>query len=353
MPRMLKKRSHKTGLAPGSVVYVGSGATGEAGIEWLTYDAERVEERTISADELDESDRQRMKVTWLDIDDLRDTAMIQKVGAHYGIHELVLEDVVNTGQRPKLEDYGDYFFLVLKVLDLDAAGELRAEQVSLILGDGYVLTFRERRSGVFGAVRDRIREDTVRIRKMAADYLLYALVDAVVDDYYEVLEGQGETLDSLEDELLVRSGPEFSQRLHAVRRELIQMRKAIWPVREMMADLLRMESPLIRDETRRFIDDVHDHVMQVLDTVGTFRDLLAGLQDIYLSSVSTGMNEVMKTLTIIATLFIPLTFIAGIYGMNFERMPELHWAWGYFSVWGLMAVVACGMLLFFRRKRWL
>jgi len=352
MARMLKARSHKKGLAPGSVVYVGTGGADNLKIELLSYNAEQAEERSITA-EFAALEPSADAVTWVDIDSLQDTELIQQVGARFGIHELVLEDVVNTGQRPKLEEHDGYLYLVLKVLDLDEVGELRSEQISLILGDGYVLSFHDRESEVFSAVRDRIRSDTMRIRKMGADYLLYALVDTVVDDYYEVLESLGETLDSLEDELLVRSGPECAQRLHAVRRELIFMRRVIWPLREMMSDLYRCESPLIREETRPFIDDVHDHVMQVLDTVGTFRDLLAGLQDIYLSSVSSGMNEVMKTLTIIATLFIPLTFIAGIYGMNFEQMPELHWAWGYFSVWGVMAVVAATMLLYFRRKRWL
>lgn len=353
MPRLLKARSHKKGMAPGSVIYVGNGVAGDTRIELLSYSADRAEERTIPSAEFAVLEPPPATVTWIDIDSLQDIGLIQEVGARYGIHELVLEDVVNTGQRPKLEEHPNYICLVLKGLDLDSHGELRAEQLSLILGDGWVLSFHERASGLFDGVRDRIGEDAARIRKMGADYLVYALVDAVVDDYYEVLESLGENLDILEDDLLIRSVPEAAQRLHAIRRELIFIRKAIWPLRDMMGNLHRSESPLICEETRRYVDDVHDHLLQVLDTVGTFRDLLAGLQDIYLSSVSNGMNEVMKTLTIIATLFIPLTFIAGIYGMNFEQMPELHWAWGYFSVWGLMAVVAATMLIYFRRKRWL
>ena len=265
----------------------------------------------------------------------------------------MLEDVLTTDQRPKLEDYGDYLFLVLRMLDLGADGELMIEQVGLVLGPGWVLSFQERSGDVFDPLRERLRNGRSRIRQQGADFLAYSLLDAVVDRYFGILERFGEQIDALEDSLLGCPTAEDLARYHRLRRELIFLRKAVWPLREMLATLQRRESPLISVEAVLYLRDVHDHAVQIVDTVETFRDMLNAALDVHLSSSSYRLNDVMKMLAVIATIFMPLTFMAGVYGMNFKHMPELGWPWAYPGILVLMALVALGMLRLFRQKGWL
>ena len=292
-------------------------------------------------------------VTWIDIDGVHQSDILASVGKHANLHPLVMEDIHNTYQRPKVEDYEDYLYIVLKMISWnEETKEVQAEQMSLILGKNYVISFKEDPGDIFDPVRLRLREGKGRIRKMGADYLAYALLDQVVDNYFLLLENLGEQIEDLEEELITNPDASTLQTIHHLKRELIYLRKSVWPLREAISSLERGESPLFQPETLVYLRDVYDHTIQVIDTIETFRDMVSGMLDIYLSSVSNRMNEVMKVLTIIATIFIPLTFIAGVYGMNFVNMPELQWRWGYFLIWGIMVAVAVGMVIYFKKRGW-
>jgi len=293
-------------------------------------------------------------MTWVTVTGLHDIDLIKSLGQHFGIHPLILEDIVNTGQRPKAEDYDDYIFVVLKMLFYDAAANhITAEQVSFILGARYLISFQEVEGDVFNFVRERIRKGKGRIRKSGPDYLAYALMDAVVDHYFTILERLGEQIEQLEEELLKNHSPHTMQRIHSLKREMIFLRKQVWPLRDLLNFLMREESALVQESTDLFLRDVYDHTIQVIDTIDSFRDVLTGMLDLYLSTLSNKMNEVMKVLTIIATIFIPLTFIAGIYGMNFKFMPELEWKWSYPILWMLLLAIFVIMLFWFKRQKWL
>ena len=293
-------------------------------------------------------------MTWINIDGVHQPENIEKIGKQFKIHPLVLEDVVNTGQRPKMEDFDDYLFIVLKMLHYDEKeNETKTEQVSLILSSNYVISFQESEGDVFDPLRERIRVDRGRVRKMRADYLAYSLMDAIVDNYFMVLEKIGERIEDIEDEMIKNPTPEVLQSIHKLKRELIFLRKSVWPLREVISRLERWESPLIDKSIDIYLRDVYDHTIQVIDALETFRDVLSGMLDIYLSSVSNRMNEVMKVLTIIATIFIPLTLIAGIYGMNFRFMPELEIPLAYPMVLLSMLFVGLLMVAYFRKKKWL
>jgi len=253
-----------------------------------------------------------------------------------------------------MEDYGDYIFVVLKMLyPGENKDEIEAEQVSLILGSNFVISFQEREGDVFDPIRDRIRKNKGRIRKAGADYLAYALLDAIVDNYFLILENVGEKIEDTEQQLATNPSPETLQYIRELKNEMIFLRKSIWPLRELINGLERCESTLIHESTGVYLRDVYDHTIQIIDTVESYRDMISGMVDIYLSSISNKMNEVMKVLTIFASIFIPLTFIAGLYGMNFEFMPELTWHWGYFALLGFMVSVGVSLVVYFRRKRWL
>jgi len=293
-------------------------------------------------------------ITWINIDGIQRIDVIEKIGKHFNLHPLALEDIVNTGQRPKMEDFVDYIFVVLKMLYYDEKErETKAEQLSLVLGPNWVISFQENEGDVFDPIRERIRADKGRIRKMGADYLVYALIDAVVDNYFIILEKIGEKIEEIEDELVANPAPETLQAIHNLKRQMIFLRKSVWPLREVISRLERWESQLINKSTDIYLRDVYDHTIQVIDAIETFRDMLSGMLDIYLSSVSNRMNEVMKVLTIIATIFIPLTLVAGLYGMNFRYMPELEWPWGYPLVLFFMFAIGVLMLIYFRKKKWL
>jgi magnesium transporter len=354
MPVMFKRRSRKSGLLPGSLVHVGEKKMEKTRITVMDYDQDKfVEKQTETVAECLPF-RDTSTITWINVDGVHEPEVIQHLGECYGIHPLILEDIMTTSQRPKLEDMGDYLFLVVRMMtNHRGPDEEKFEQVSLVVGSNFVLSFQEDVGDVFNPVRDRIRKGKGRMRSQGPDYLAYALLDAVVDGYYGELERVGEEIEVLEDEILKDPKPATLQHVHRLKRDMIFLRKSIWPLREVIGRLERRESPLIKESTALFLKDVYDHAIQVIDTVETFRDMLSGMLDTYLSSASHRMNEIMKVLTIIATIFIPLTFIVGIYGMNFKFMPELGWRWGYLGIWGLIAVVAVIMLFYFKRKKWL
>jgi magnesium transporter len=292
-------------------------------------------------------------VTWINVDGLHELKVVEKIGAHFGIHPLVLEDIVNTGQRTKVEEFDDYIYIVIKMLVFDeTADHIAAEQISLVLGPHFIFSFQEKEGDVFDFVRERIRKARGRIRKSGCDYLAYALIDAVVDNYFDVLEKMAEKIESIESQLLENPTPQLLEGIHHLKREMIFFRKQVWPLREVTNSLIKDPSELIRESTHIFLRDVYDHTIQVIDTIESFRDVLSGLSDLYLSTVSNRMNEVMKVLTIIATIFIPLSFFAGIYGMNFEFMPELKWRWSYPVFWVILVVIFAAMLIWFSRKKW-
>ncbi len=354
MSRFFKKRSNTAGLPPGTLVHVGERKAEKVKITIIDYDEAQFQEREAKTIEECFPFRDKPTVTWINIDGMHQVDIIEKIGNHFNLHPLILEDILNTGQRPKMEDFDDYVFVVLKMLYIDEKeGEIRAEQVSLILGTNVVISFQEREGDVFNPIRERIRNAKGRIRKMGADYLAYALLDAIVDGYFIILENFGEMIESMEEELVSKPVPRTLQIIHDLKREMIFLRKSVWPLREVVSGLERGESSLINESTKIYLRDVYDHTIQVIDSVETFRDMVSGMLDIYLSSVSNRMNEVMKVLTIFASIFIPLTFMAGIYGMNFEYMPELKWRLSYPILLLVMAVAGISMLGYFRKRGWL
>ena len=354
MPKFIKKVSKKAGSAPGTLVHIGERKTEKSRITVLDYDDVQLHEKQLESIEEALPLKDSPTTTWLNIDGIHDVELIEKIGANFNIHPLILEDIVNTGQRPKTDDFEAYNYFVLKMLYLEEqSDEVRSEQVSLVLGNNFLISFQETQSDVFAHVRDRIRKGKRRIRKNGCDYLAYALIDAVVDHYFVILETIGVTMESLEGDLLTEPTPETLHSIHALKRELIYMRKQVWPLREMINTVLRGELSMVGEQTIVFFKDVYDHTIQIIDTIESYRDVLSGMLDLYLSTISNRMNEVMKVLTMIATIFIPITFVAGIYGMNFKYMPELEWKWGYLAVWSLISGIVLGMIVFFKRKKWL
>jgi magnesium transporter len=351
---VLKKRSKKAGLPPGSLVHIGEQKTDVMKFSVLDYDEQNCSETILSRIEQCFVYRDRPSITWLDIEGVHDIHALEKIGQCFGLHPLVVEDILNTDQRPKIEDYGDYLYIVLRMLTNGSEkGEISSEQVSLILGENFVLSIQEGAKGdVFDSVRTRIRSSKGQIRKLGADYLAYSLIDAVVDNYFIILERIGERVESLEETLISDPGQETLHLIHNLKREMIYLRKSVWPLREVVSGMQRRDSILIRESTGYYLRDVYDHTIQVIDTVETFRDMLSGMLDIYLSSISNRTNAVMKVLTVIATIFIPLTWIAGVYGMNFKNMPELGWRYGYLASWIAMIFVALGMVIYFKKKKW-
>jgi magnesium transporter len=350
------KRYHAPGTAPGTL------RPAEQRIEnvrvaVMDYGPDRLEEKTITRAEELFPYRDSPTVTWINVEGLHDVSLLEAIGRHFGFHPLALEDVLNCGQRPKIEDYGNYHFLIMKsLLHSDA---LETEQISFFLGGNYVITLQEVPGDSFDAVRERIRRGKGVIRRMGSDYLTYALIDALVDEFFPVLEKYGEQIEALEAALLLRPSPDTIQEIHRVKRELLLVRRAAFPERDVIGAMQREESDVIRPETQVFLRDCYDHTIQVIDMLETYRELASGMLDVYLSSVSNRMNEIMKVLTIISTIFIPLNFIAGIYGMNFNpeasplNMPELNWYFGYPFALSMMAAVAVLLVIYFWKKRWL
>ena len=354
LPRLVRKTAKKAGSSPGTLVHVGDQKAESSEISLINYDAGQLLEKNRIELEEAYAYRDKPEVTWIDVHGLHDIGLVEKIGQNFNIHPLTMEDIVNTGNRPKAEDYDNYLFVVLKMLSYNQENShVASEQVSLVLGKTYLVSFQERAGDVFEPVRDRIRKGKSRIRASGCDYLAYALIDSVVDGYFVVLEGLGEKIEQLEIELLGEPTQQTMEQIHFLKRQLIYFRKQIWPLREVLSSLMRDQSSLIDEVNQIFLRDVYDHTVQVIDTIESLRDVLSGMLDLYLSTVSNRMNEVMKVLTIMATIFIPLTFIAGIYGMNFKFMPELEWRWSYPLLWVVLIVVFFLMMFWFKRKKWL
>ena len=349
------KISTKVGLPPGTLVHIGKRKSEQVGISVIEYNETHFQERVLKTIDEYRPHEDKSTVTWINIDGLHRMEIIEKTGALFNLHSLTLEDIVNTGQSPKIEDYDDYLFIVLKMLYYDESkNEIEVEQVSLCLGPNFVLSFQEEKGrDVFNPVRERIRNGKGRIKKMGADYLAYSLIDSVVDSYFLILEKLGERIETLEESVVSEPSQAVLHDIHALKREMIFLRRSVWPLREVVSNLERGESPLIQESMHVYYRDVYDHTIRIIETIESFRDLLSGILDIYLSSISNRTNAVMKVLTIIATIFMPLTFLAGLYGMNFEHMPELKWHWGYPALLLFMASIGISMLIYFKRKNWL
>jgi len=323
-------------------------------ITLFDFDKDRFQEKQIKSVREALPFRDEPSVTWINIDGLHEVEILKDLGDCFGLHPLVMEDILNTENRPKAEDYGNYVFLIANELHYDEKShEIEKEQISIVFGHNFVLSFQEKEGDVFDPIRDRIRSNKGRVRKMGADYLAYVLLDSIVDNYFVILESLGENIEDLEETLVSDPTRQSADILHRLKREMISLRRSIWPLREVISGLQRSESPLIQKETGLYLRDVYDHTIQVIDTLESFRDMLSGMLDIYLTSVSNRMNQVMKVLTVIATIFMPLTFIAGVYGMNFKNMPELDWHWGYPLVWLIMLSIAGWMLYSFKKNNWL
>jgi magnesium transporter len=353
MPGTTRKRSVKTGLPPGSLIHIGERHAEKAKILICEYDESHFQEREIHSLEAVLPPPDGKAVAWIHIDGLQEIHLLEQMGSVFGLHPLILEDILNTEQRPKSEDHGEYLYIVLRLFHEDAGGGLIPEQVSIVLGPNWLVSLQEKKGSLFDPVRERLRNEKGHLRKAGADYLAHALLDAIVDSYFVILDKFGEKIETLEETLVGRPSPVTLRAIQALKREIIFLRKSVWPLREMLAGLARSDSTLIRAPSVIYFRDIYDHAVQVIDTIETYRDMLSGMLDIYLSSISNRMNEVMKVLTVIATIFMPLTFLAGVYGMNFKYMPELEWRWGYFALWGVMMVIAVFMLIIFRRKKWL
>lgn len=355
MRRGITKISRKAGLPPGTLIHIGEHKTEKVRITIIEYNGENFQEREIADISEYRPSKDTSSVTWINVDGLHQVEIIEKIGEIFHLHPLILEDIVNTEQFPKMEDHGDYLFIVLKMLyNDDKMNGINVEQVSLCLGPNFVLSFQEEKGrDVFNPVRERIRSGKGRIRKLGSDYLAYSLIDAIVDNYFVILERIGEKIEIIEEQVVKDPAQTVLHEIHRLKREMIFLRKSVWPLREVINSMDRGETCLIHESMHFYLRDLYDHTIRVIETIETFRDIISGMLDIYLSSISNRINAVMKVLTIIATIFMPLTFIAGLYGMNFRYMPELEWRYGYFVVLLFMAAIGVSMLVYFRVKKWI
>lgn len=355
MPMRSKPRSKKAGLPPGALIHIGDKLTESTRITIMDYDETRVQEKEVNTADECRPFKDQPSVRWVRMVGLQDTNILEELGAVFGLHPLTLEDILNTDQRPKMEDFGEYIYVVLKTFykGENPRDDIVPEQISIVLGAGFIVSFQERESALFKSITERIIAGKGRLRKSGADYLAYSLIDTIVDQYFGILEALGEKIEIAEEALINNPSSETLQIIQHLKRKMLFLRKSVWPLREAINSLGRAESPLIHESSGIYFKDIYDHTIQVIDTIETFRDMLSGMLDIYLSSISNRMNEIMKVLTIIATIFMPLTFLSGVYGMNFKYMPELEWPWGYFMVLAIMITIAGSMLVYFRKKTWL
>lgn len=360
--KKVKSRSGKAGLPPGTLVRVGDELPEATTMRLFAYNAEEVSETSMTGlPDIQEKDAERV-VSWLDIDGLNSERLLSAIGERFGLHPLLLEDILNTDHRPKVEEYQDTLFVVVKMLSLDEENDsIAKEQICFVLRKGLVISFQERPGDVLNPIRERIRNDLGRVRRSGSDYLLYSLLDVIVDQYFVIVEDLGRRIEELERKVTVRPGNEDLLTIQELRSSLITVNRYVTPTRELAGRLNTIQSPLIDKSTRRYINDLQDHTVYIAETIGTFREMLLSVENTYHAGQNMRMTQVMKLLTIISTIFIPLTFIVGVYGMNFDwgggamphNMPELHWRYGYPVVMGGMLVVTILMLLWFRRKRWL
>lgn len=350
---LFKGTPKQVGLAPGTLIHVGEQKVEHSSISFIDYDAKNLTHEKDVPLERCQTIKTSPTVSWINLDGIHDVTELEAFGKAFDLHPLALEDILNTAHRPKIEEFENYLLIILKMLHFDEeTSQIQTEQISLVLTENNVLSFQEKPGDVFDGVRDRLKRKSGRIRQRGPDYLTYALFDSIVDSYFHILEKIADRLEVLEKELISQPTQETLQQVHHFKGQLILLRKSVWPLRELVNSMLQDESPLIDETTNVFLRDLHDHCIQILDTLESFRETASGLVDLYMSSISHRMNEVMQVLTIMASLFIPLTFVAGIYGMNFEAMPELKWRWGYPMVWAIMLGCSAGMLIYFKKKKW-
>lgn len=349
--RLEHKKKHKIGVPPGTLIYTGDQSTGNVKISIIEYDEKNFVEREISNIEECIAYIHSPTITWIKIVGIHQVDVVEKIGKTFNIHPLTLEDIVNTQQRPKFEDFNEYLVAIVRMIYYDQ--EITSEQLSIILARNVVISFQEKDGDLFESIRERLRQGKGRIRKCGADYLMYALIDTIVDNYFLILEKLSDNIEKLEEHLINEPTIECLHELHNLKSEMLHLRKTVWPMRDLISSLQRSETKLIHENTDIYLRDVYDHTVRVIDTVETYRDILAGMLDIYLSSNSNKMNEVMKVLTMISTIFIPVTFIVGVYGMNFDHMPELRNEWSYPAVWIIMVSIMISLLFYFKRKKWL
>ncbi|HEY6626913.1 MAG TPA: magnesium/cobalt transporter CorA [Ignavibacteriaceae bacterium] len=352
-PKIRKKTSAKVGLPPGSIFHVGEQKIEKAKIILTEYDEKKVETFEINSVEEIDPYTDTPQVTWVSVSGLHDTELIKQIGEKFNIHPLVLEDILNTETRPKIEITDDYIFIAMKMLTHNKSeDQIDTEQVSFLLGNSFVFSFLEKSDSVFKPIKDRITEQLGRVRKQPSDYLFYALMDVVVDEYFLVLEQLEHNIESLDDEVIKDGDKSQIEKIYSLKNKLLLTRRSLWPLREIFTRLTREETKLINKKIVPYLRDLLDHTMHITETIEFQHEITNGLMQTHLSMMSFKMNEVMKVLTIIATIFIPLTFIVGIYGMNFPNMPEMKWPWAYFALWGVMIAVVAVMILYFKRKKW-
>ncbi len=353
MSRQRHKLSNRAGQPPGTLRVKGETGDVPVKITVIDYDAAHFQEKQVHQITECFPFKDTDTVTWINVDGLGNTNVIEELGKCFTIHPLILEDLLNTEQRPKMEDLETYIYLNLKMLSyLESDIEVKVEHVSMIIGSNFLISFQEDIGDIFDPVRERIRKDG-RIRKFGPDYLAYALIDSIVDNYFVVMEKLEGRVEDLEEELVINPTQDSLHKINHLKKDMIFLRKSVWPLREVINNLERSESALIKESTTIYLRDVYDHTIQVIDTLETFRDMVSGMIDIYPSGLSYKMNEIMKVLTLIATIFIPLTFVVGLYGMNFRNMPEIEWEYGYYSVLVIMVIMVTVMLAYFRRKKWI
>ena len=353
MARFFKKREANKGLAPGSAVFIGNKKVEEIRIRLFDYDTSKIMEHELRDISEGTDFKKTNTVTWINVDGLHDTTIITEIGAAFDLHTLLIEGILNTGQRPKLEEFDNCLYMVLKMLRYDKENEMIvSEQLSMVIGRTFLLTFQEQPGDVFEPVRDRIRKQKGRIRGAGIDYLAYSLLDTVVDNYIYLIERMGDKIEDIEEDIITSLDSSIIEKIKTLKREMNYFRKSIRPAREAITQLVNSDSELISDDTIPFLKDLQDHIIQATDAIDTYREMLSDQLNIYNSTVSNRMNDIMKVLTIFAAIFIPLTFIAGIYGTNFEYLPELHFKYSYFIFWGFMIVVAISLLTYFKRKGW-
>jgi magnesium transporter len=352
--KLFRKKKKAAGLPPGTLVYTGEQKHDKVIVNLIDYKGNHVTEREITNPEECMHCTSDDTISWIDVEGIHDVPLIQKLGESLGLHPLVMEDILHVDQRPKMEEYDNYVYIVLKMFHYHKEkDEITPEQVSIVLGKNYVVTFQEGLEGdTFQEVRERIRGNKGIITKMTSDYLVYSIIDSIIDSYFSILEVYGDRIESLEEVLVNDPQKNTLTDIYRIKREMLYLRKSVWPLREAISRLERGESHLITHNTHLYLRDVYDHTINALDTIETYRDMLSGMIDIYLSSISNRLNETMKYLALISTIFIPMTFIASIYGMNFELMPELKWAHGYWFALGLMMIIGLSFFIYFKKKKW-
>lgn len=352
--KIIKARVRKVGMPPGSLVPSIERKADKIQVTVFDYNAEKLVEHQNASLQKCLQFLQTSAVTWINICGIDDIQTIELVGRRFGLHPLLLEDIMSSGQRSKLDDYKDTLYIVVKMLTYnEEKQQVEDEQVSLVLGKNYLISFLESKNNIFAPIYDRLRPQNSRIREKGADYLCYALIDCLVDNYFLILEKVDGKLERLEEELIQQPTPYTLQKIQHTKREITLLRKSVWPMREVISNFRRIETPLIQDSTKLYLHDVYDHTIQAIDAIESFRDIAGGMLDIYLSNISQRLNEIMKVLTVITTIFVPLTFVASIYGMNFDNIPELHNPYGYYGVLSVMAVITLGMLFYFKKKDWI